>query len=130
MRTFVHIARLLPMALLLTVALVVQAFVMVQHGRAMGFSPTADLQKVIICADGELKEVIVDSRGVPVEGPHSDTICPFCLAGEDHFPALASTGTVLISELDDGRLLPSNIKPANDDNTPDQRNCLDPPLAH
>lgn len=117
------------MALLLTFALFVQAFVMSQHGRANVITPLTDLQSVIICADGELREVFVDEHRTPDEGHNFGSTCPFCLAGEDHVPAFASPGTAHVSLIDDGRLQPVNVKPANNDNTPEQRNCLDPPLA-
>ena len=81
MKRLVKLARHLPFALLLSLAMTFQAFTSVKHAQAALYAASGELQTIIVCADGELQEIVIDDDGDPVDG-NSRNIpnCPLCLA--------------------------------------------------
>lgn len=78
MRLFFNIARLAPAVILLTFAVIGQAFAM-SHGMFSNHHGDQTSFSYVICADGELKSVKLDSNGQPIEHEHSDFHCPLCV---------------------------------------------------
>ncbi len=128
MRMFFDIARMLPAVILLTFAVVGQSF-------AMSYTGTADhsdgLSKFtyVICADGQLKTLTVDTDDIPHEHHHSDIHCPLCVLGKTLAVHTAAAEPLLVRYPVDFRYS-ANLKAAQvHDLCPDALNCLDPPSA-
>ncbi|MEM9278403.1 MAG: hypothetical protein AAGA76_07500 [Pseudomonadota bacterium] len=127
MKTFACISRLLPLALMLSLGLVMQAFVMSHHGHAAGSGNTGDYQTIIICSDGEFREILIDANGDPVDGTGGVPHCPFCLAAEKLFLQASDLAYGFSLDITREQLLPAASYREKVSREPDTLNCLDPP---
>ena len=127
MSDFARLTKLVPLAILLTLALFFQSLVMSEHGRAASIGIGDAYHTVVICADGELKNIAIDSDGNPVDRDIEIPHCASCLAGElivlDH-PA-AEYEPVIRNTVSN---ISFNLHACPEaSNVPDHPNCLDPP---
>ena len=127
MRSIALLTRILPLALLLTISVLSQALSMNHHGHASGLIHSGELQTIIICTDGEFREITVDAHGEPVEEGDRLPHCPLCLASGIYYLQAAVQLFLLAPNVPAEKLLPvaSYSKPKSRE--PDTLNCLDPP---
>ncbi len=127
MRSFAQLTRILPLALLLTFSVLSQALSMSHHGHASGQVHSGELQTIVICTDGEFREITVDVNGEPIEEGGSFPHCPLCLASGIYYLEAAFQLFLLAPGMAEEKLLPvaSYSKPISRE--PDALNCLDPP---
>ncbi|MEM8651313.1 MAG: hypothetical protein AAGF54_12345 [Pseudomonadota bacterium] len=127
MRSIARITRILPLALLLTISVLSQALFMSHHDHASGHVHSGELQTIVICTDGEFREIAVDANGEPIEEGGSLPHCPLCLASGIYYLEAAVQLFLLAPGMAEEKLLPvaSYSKPTSRE--PDTLNCLDPP---
>ncbi len=128
MRIFAEIARLAPMAILLSIAMLSQALAMAHVGVDRN-APDPQHGIYTICADGEIKTVRMGQNGEPLEHDHSDLHCPLCVLSNAFVLVGNSSERVPIrftSALDYDRIIQvveiRRLDPAF-------LNCLDPPAS-
>ncbi|MEM9333101.1 MAG: hypothetical protein AAGA53_17395 [Pseudomonadota bacterium] len=127
MSNLVRLSRLMPLAVFLTMSLMIQALVVTQHGHAAHGGHQDAYQSVIICADGELKEILVDAHGLPVEHGEAGSSCPMCLAAGKLFLQSAELPSLRAYFAQGQKLLPQNAYHGPRSRQPDRLSCLDPP---
>lgn len=118
------IVKLMPLALSLAIAIILQSLLLTSHGLA----DQNDHDRIVICANGELKEVSLETGQDAVDDVHKGIHCPLCTASgllflvepEAEFSPVRYSVTLAFNA--NGR------SPQHNSNKPDHPNCLDPPF--
>ena len=126
MNLFLNITRVLPLAILLALAIISQTVAMAHHGVEHS---SASQFLVTICADGEVKTVVLDQDGTPSERRHEQTQCPFCILGKVFGPVQHPTfqGPARYAKSVSGATHLNHSKV--EELRPDSLHCLDPRRA-